>query len=599
MDLFSFVKNSLSIVDLIMEVTPIKQMGTYWKGPCPFHTETDASFTVSPDKQIFYCFGCHASGDVISFFAKIENITQLEAAKLLAEQHNLKIPEEIILASFKNSKSFESKNLSFHVHQCVAKWVHEQLLKSKTAKEYLFSRGISLRSIQQFCLGYFPGGINNINKFIKEMAVNKILAKDLLEVGIIMERKSHFYATFEERILFPIKDTVGRFCGFGGRVFKEDDDRAKYYNSKESDEFIKGKLLFGIDIAKKSIQKARVAFLVEGYLDCIAMVQHGLENTVATLGTACTLNHLKTISRYAHSLCLIYDGDKAGQQAVLRIAQLCWEANLEVKVTILPQNADPASFLKTHGDIETIIQQSRSIFSFFIETMCVQFSKEPLAQKLVLAEKIISVIANINNQFKQDLLIQKASSEMNLPFDSLKELLKTHNRRKKNPLKSSSANNVNNTSRVKNPPFHSQNDNFLLEEKIFSVILNSMSNSVPLTIEPELLVHFSPKIQMLLQKALSFLNDKTNNTFGSFLETLNEKDKSWAIKISLKYEEDGSRELFDQLTFQFYKHNWKKIVVNLKKEMLRAKQQQDDVKLQELFSVFSELKQGMSSRGLI
>ena len=244
MPIFNFLKDKLSILDVICEYVQLKQAGGYWKGPCPFHQEKEASFTVSPDKQIFYCFGCHAGGDLIAFIAKSENLSQFEAAKFLIDKYQIQVPEHFLK---KIDNHIKEKNNYFDICKVVSIWMSKQLQNNQEVQQYLKKRFIELQQIKYFNIGYFPGGINFINRFIKEMAYSGILVKDLIDVGILMEGKSILYSPFEERIIFPIKDFIGRYCGFGGRIFKQLDQRAKYYNSKESDWFSKGKLLFGFD----------------------------------------------------------------------------------------------------------------------------------------------------------------------------------------------------------------------------------------------------------------------------------------------------------------------------------------------------------------
>ncbi len=386
MSLFNYIKANLSIVDVVSEYVHLKQAGGYWKGPCPFHAEKDASFTVSPDKQIFYCFGCQASGDVIAFIAKTENLSQIEAVHHIIDRYKVAVPNDLLQKVGASSQSIKEKDAFFNICTTIATWAHEQLLRNHHATSYLAQRGLTTEINTLFNVGYFPGGVNNLNAFLKSIAKEGILAKDLLEYGFLMEGRAQLYSSFEERIIFPIRDNLGRYCGFGGRIFKNGDERAKYYNSKESDGFIKGKILFGFDLAKKSMQEREFAFLVEGYLDCITMVQYGYTNTVATLGTACTHEHLKLLSRHIKTLYVLYDGDNAGQNAMLRLTELCWEVNLELKVIQLPPKEDPASFLVGNGDLTPYTLNAQDIFTFFVQALSTNFLQKTLSEKVTLAE---------------------------------------------------------------------------------------------------------------------------------------------------------------------------------------------------------------------
>ena len=319
MNLFNYIKNHISILDVVQQYATLKKAGLYYKGICPFHYEKTPSFTVSPHKEIFYCFGCHVGGDVISFTAQAEQCSPLGAAQHLVEYYHLEIPEDIMGSLAKTSQEGHHEKKRYHqLCQQAMHWFHQNLIKSPAVLNYVRQRSIQQAMIERFSLGYFPGGYHAIKRLIAYVGQENFLVDDLLKANILAEGKTDLYSPFEERIIFPIKDHLGRICGFGGRVYKKDDERPKYYNSRENSYFNKGSLLFGFDNAKKSIQEHGAVFLVEGYTDCIAMVQNNYTNTVATLGTACTLEHLHHVARYAQELFVLYDGDQAGQKAVLR-----------------------------------------------------------------------------------------------------------------------------------------------------------------------------------------------------------------------------------------------------------------------------------------
>ena len=228
MNLFSQVKTNLPILDVVGEYTKLKKAGTYWKATCPFHQEKTASFTVSPHKEIFYCFGCNKGGDLIAFIAAAENCTQLEAAQHLIDRYHLEVPATIAKT---NTPNTDEKNRYFDLCQSVALWCHDTLKKSPAAINYLHERGFDDKNIDLFLLGYFPEGLKAIRSFVSSLRSKAILLSDLTAARIIAESRNVLYSPFEGRIIFPIKDHLGRFCGFGGRIFKQQDKRAKYYNS--------------------------------------------------------------------------------------------------------------------------------------------------------------------------------------------------------------------------------------------------------------------------------------------------------------------------------------------------------------------------------
>jgi DNA primase len=595
MSLFNYIKSHLSIVDIVTEHVNLRPVGSYMKGPCPFHAERDASFTVSPSRQIFYCFGCQASGDVIAFMAKIENFSQIESAHYLIDRYKLSVPQELLQKAGEPSQTLQEKESFFHICATIASWAYQQCIQNNQAFAYLEKRRLTPEIIKKFSIGYFPGGVSNINLFLKAMAREGVMAKDLISHGIISESRSQLYSAFEERIIFPIFDSLGRGCGFGGRIFKIGDERAKYYNSRESDYFIKGKVLFGFDLAKKSMHEKEFAFLVEGYLDCIVMVQHGYTNTVATLGTACSLEHLKLLSRHIKTLYVIYDGDDAGQNAMLRLTELCWGVNLELKVIQLSSKEDPASFLSGAGDLTPYILNAQDIFTFFIQTLSANFLNKTLSEKVALAEKITNIIARINDEFKQDILLQQAAMIMQLPTQSLKALTLKQRHRHSYEEHSAEA-----EQQPHLPAASEEQDVCALEEKIFSAIISSAGREAALlTITNELLPFFSVRVQAVF-KIYELIRQQTQtDIWSAFLGRLDEQNKAWVLRIALKYDDVVSQESFEQLVAHFCKLNWKNIVKQIKEEIQEARLLNDAERLNEVLGTFLKLKQGIQSRGLI
>ncbi|MCK4517506.1 DNA primase [Candidatus Babeliales bacterium] len=611
MSIFDFVKSKLSILDVVLDYVPLKQAGTYWKGSCPFHQETDASFTVSPDKQIFYCFGCQAGGDLIAFVAKVENVSQIEAVTLLVEKQNLEIPDSVKQEFGKIAQNSDKKDQYFQACKAAAAWMHEQLLASRVAQNYITKRNITPESTKHFKIGYMPGGMNMMNKFLKDLARQNILLKDLIDAGVVSQGRTSVYSPFEERILFPIHDGIGRCCGFGGRVFHEKDERAKYYNSRESVWFAKGTLLFGLDLAKRTMQHEEKAFLVEGYTDCVAMVQNGYKNTVATLGTACTVDHLKMLSRYIKTLYVLYDGDAAGQKAILRLTELCWQASLELSIIKLPSNQDPASFLESGGDIKKLIASASDILTFFVNSLGGQFWGKPLAEKLTLCDKMIHVVARINDRFKQDLLLQQVASVTQVPFESLKLLLARCNSRDtkhRDALHHRDAQEENkllDSGESKESVFKNIS---ALEQSIVAILIcklftNDVTSDSPMLIDKDLLPYFSKPVQGILKKIEAFARNanKTSKTFDTFLDTIDDSaEKNWVIEQSFVVEDDSNQQaLFESLLFRFRKRNWKQIVLDIKKRIFEAKQHNNTEELALLLSSFLNLKQTMKDRGFV
>lgn len=581
MNLFNFIKNNIRILDVVNEYTTLKKSGgLYWKSPCPFHQEKTPSFTVSPDKEIFYCFGCHESGDVIAFVAKIEKMSQIQAAQYLIEKYNLDVPQSIHMSIRQTRQDQSEKDDYFKLCKLVSDWCHTQLFKYDTALNYVHSRKFNQEIITQFTLGYFPKGNIAIKNLIKEASGHGFLTHDLVQAGILFQGSTTVYSPFEGRIIFPIKDHMGRHCGFGGRIFLPDDDRSKYYNSKENHFFQKGTLLYGLDVAKKNIQQQDSAFLVEGYTDCIAMHSYGYKNSIATLGTACTLEHLKKIAHYTQQLYIMYDGDDAGQQAILRLTQLCWTINIEPKVICLPQESDPASFLYKNQDLKPYIAHAQDVFSFFLKNKGQDFQNKSLKEKLQAATSIIELITNLQDPLKKDILLLQASEILQIPLEILrKEYTVTNKHTEITPTEIKSHNLLSS-----------------LEIKIFSAILHypKLLNNENITL---LTAGFPSPYNELLLKIVKIIEKNESFSLHSIQDQLEIKEQTLINQILFALEDTTIETAFEQMLLQFQKKHWKSIVLNIKMKLLKATQDCNNEEIQAIVTAFQAIKLKLLKNG--
>ncbi len=579
---FNLVKQRVPILDIISHYISLKKIGYYWKGQCPFHDEKTASFTVSPHKEIFYCFGCQMGGDVISFVAKIENCSQFQAVKQLADKYSIELPESFSDESFRD---LDTKKRFFALHEVVAEWAHQVLLKTPTVLEYLARRKFSLASIERFKIGYFPEHERAIKDLSNYSSRHNFLLKDLIEAGILHDGKS-LYSPFEDRLLFPIRDHWGNYCGFGGRVIQPDDQRSKYYNSREHIFFQKGSLLFGFDAAKKEIQKTGIVFLVEGYTDCIALHQHGYSNTVATLGTACTHEHLKQLSAHAHTLYVLYDSDSAGQKATLRLAQMCWEVNLDIKVIMIPDAKDPASFFETQTDLQPAIDQAQDILYFFLMSLGSDFSSKPLTLKLQAMRSFLEIIKKLEDPLKQEILLQKASILFGLPLLVLKQELGSHKKNSFIKKQSPESNKLINAYEISN-----------LEKKFIYVILNKIDLLKNKQVK-DLLEYLPEPFKKIMEKIYNeFSKTDEPQTISTFFSFLDENEKIALSEILFKEEENNDE--IDQIFLLLEKKYWKKIVQVTQQKLSQAEHIKNFDTKQEIIESFLELKKRLLHKGLI
>lgn len=591
MSIFTHVKNSLSIADVIGEYISLKRGGLYLKGSCPFHHEKTASFTVSPHKEIFYCFGCKEGGDVISFIAKMERCTQIEAVNHLIERYNISVPDE--LRKEAPTTSSDVKKRFYLLHELIAKWCHQQLINSPRARRYITDRGIERATMDRFQIGYFPGGPESIKRLLNDMRAHSFLAKDLVDWHILNEGKTTLYSPFEERIIFPIKDHLGRHCGFGGRVFQADDERAKYYNSRESSFFQKGSLIFGLDLAREAIQKKESVFLVEGYMDCTMMAQHGFTNTVATLGTSCTAEHLKILSRYAQQLFVIYDGDNAGRQAILRLTELCWQVELDLNVVCLPADQDPASILSRGGNLQEMIDHAVDIFTFFVESISHGFEEKSLRDKMQTTKRLIETVSRVESPLKQDMLLHTAAQKLSVPFATLKaELTRSSGSSKPSyqaPQEPTKSLELRELSSMPEIP--------ALEKKIFSAIIN---NAELFSHEhEEYLIEYMPEPLCSMLSTLKSLKDTDPSTgFIQLFDQLTAGQKQLVLQLAAA-DQEVDHELFEQLILQLQKKHWKEITHTIKLKLEHAKNTQNEAEATRLVTEFLRLKKKLLHKQLI
>ena len=334
------IKQRLDIVEHISGFVQLKRSGTNYKGVCPFHDEKTPSFMVSPEKQIFHCFGCGAGGDVIGFTMKYDGLSFPEALEVLAAKTGIELKRSQGKDRDRGIKEFlkaiQTEAMSFFMNH---------LEKAPAAKKYITDRGISAETIKQFSLGYSPPGWHNLEEHLRRKGHKPETIK---KSGLVAEGQKGPYDIFRARIMFPILDLYGQVIAFGGRVM--DNSEPKYLNSPDTELFRKGDNLYALNIAKDAIRKDGHAIVVEGYMDAIMCHQHGITSAVAPLGTALTSGHLKKLRRYSEKVVLLFDGDKAGIAAARRSLDLIMSESMSARVLVLPEGEDPDSILNGKGE---------------------------------------------------------------------------------------------------------------------------------------------------------------------------------------------------------------------------------------------------------
>ena len=432
----SEIKHAADIVEIISDAVLLKKAGKNFIGLCPFHTEKTPSFTVSPDKQIFYCFGCGTGGNVFSFLMKQEGLSFPETARRLAKRFGIDLP--INSLSPDELKKINTREGLLDVNRRAMTFFQQALCHEtvgQAARAYLKQRGISQKTIDNFKLGYAPDGWDRLLKFFD----GKRLSTALIEkAGLILPRrnKNGYYDRFRNRIMFPILDASMQVIGFGGRVL--DESLPKYLNSPETPVYNKGNSLYGIQQARNKCRETGEVFIVEGYLDLLALYQHGIENCVATLGTALTSNHIQLLTRYAGRMILVYDSDEAGIRSAQRCIDTFWaehvdfsrqdvfsEERADTHIMVLPSGHDPDSFVFEHGS-EAFLKaaaQSPGIITFLMNRAVEKHGLSTEGKIRIIGELQHSLTA-INDRVAQSLYVKQLAEKIGIDESAIMQRLK-------------------------------------------------------------------------------------------------------------------------------------------------------------------------------
>lgn len=434
-DKVSEIKNTADIVDIVSEVVHLKRSGKNYLGLCPFHSEKTPSFTVSPEKQIFYCFGCATGGNVFSFLMKHDGISFPDAARMLARRHGIDIPTHAMSPDQKRRIS-ERENL-LAINREAMDFFRQELLggaSGKRAMAYLKKRGMDKEILDSFNLGYAPEGWDNLVNFFSKKKIPHALVE---KSGLIVSRKnkSGFYDRFRDRIIFPIFDLSMQVIGFGGRVM--DDSMPKYLNSPETPVYNKRSSLYGIHRAKKKCRESGSVYIVEGYFDLLSLHQHGIENAVATLGTALTTEHVRLLKGYAGRVVLVFDSDDAGIKAALRSIGIFMRGEVDASIIVLPVGYDPDSYLLEFG-YESFINaasKAQGIMSFLMDS-AVKKHGLSIEGKIRVISELKEPLASINdNMMKRSLYIKELAERVSIDEAAVLEKIREVSDQKKKGAK--------------------------------------------------------------------------------------------------------------------------------------------------------------------
>lgn len=424
------IRVTSDIVEIIGEHISLKKSGKNYKGLCPFHQEKTPSFTVSPDKQIFHCFGCSGGGNVFSFLMRFNSLSFPEAVARLGTRYGIAIHSDKRRnnSEFKQAFSQKEREKDYTLNKLAAEYFRNNLIKEKcgkAAREYLNSRNISPDVSRKFFVGYANENWNSLlNYFEKQNADLRVLEK----VGLIKSRESKkgYYDRYRGRIIFPIFSFDNKVCGFGGRDITHDGKAPKYINSPDSVIYNKGKILFGLNFAKESIRESGVILIVEGYFDLISLYQHGIKNTVAVCGTALTESQAGLIKRYTNNAILLFDSDQAGLKATYRGFEVLLKHDLNVKVVDFPDKMDPDDFINQYGlaEFQKKTKESLPFIEFLANKIARKIDLNSLEERLSGLNDILPFVAKIENCVERTEYVTKIAEIFRVSDRSLQEELR-------------------------------------------------------------------------------------------------------------------------------------------------------------------------------
>lgn len=414
-ELIEEVRNSNDIVDIISQYVVLKRSGRNYFGLCPFHKEKSPSFSVSPDKQIFHCFGCGAGGNVFHFISKIENVNFVESMQLLADRAGITLPT---LDNSEDSKKQYLKSKVYEINEIAAQFYHENLYKptSKPAQDYVKKRRLDNKTLKAFQIGY----AGRYNELYQELVKRGYKEEEILASSMVLKNDDgKFVDRFRKRFMIPIRDVREKVIAFGGRVL--DDSKPKYINSPENIVYSKGRNLFGLNVAKRNPMDKIV--IVEGYMDAISLYQRGITNVVASLGTALTEAQGRLLRRYANKIIISYDSDAAGQAATMRGLEILQNLGYDVRILQLddPNVKDPDEYVLKNGSgrFNLCVDKAISLVEFKVKMLKKSMTTDTTSDKIKFLNEVAKILARVDNNIEKEVYIERISKEYNVSKEAI------------------------------------------------------------------------------------------------------------------------------------------------------------------------------------
>jgi len=589
-DLLDEILASTDIVEVINEYVPLKRRGANYLGLCPFHKEKTPSFTVSPDKQIYKCFGCGQGGSVVQFVSKLENLDFKETLEHLAEKANIDLSKYEVNGDFKDGKK-EIKDTIERINKGAARYFYEALTEqlkepNSPLKAYLLKRQLDKNTIVKFGLGFGSKKSETLVQHLTKLGYTK---DEILSSGVVSKNmRGEIYENFASRLIFPILDTRDRVIGFGGRVL--DNSLPKYVNSPENAFYHKGSNLYGLNVAKK--EKLNEIIIVEGYMDTVALHKSGITNAVASLGTALTEKQAKLLKKYAPTIVISYDQDGAGQAATLRAIDILGKEDLKVKVLKLDHDdvKDPDEYINKYGQDHFVncVKNSISAVEYKISRLEGLLDKNDFEQKLEFLTGVAQILAGLKNDIEQEMYIDLVAKKYNVSRDAIKSEI---DKRTKKEVKRENKIQLNEKTSQNILSLRKKQEEYIIalvftkDKKIINNVINRFSK-----------YDFEYEDTRKLFETLKELNDKEDLSKVNLLTKFNETDDVNLITeiLAIDMSQFDREKLFMELDAIFKKYYYQKrraeILGRLSEDISSDEKQMLEIELGQILLKMAKIK---------
>lgn len=591
------IKSRLDIVDVISEYLQLKPAGVNSRALCPFHSEKSPSFMVSRERQLWHCFGCAEGGDMFSFVMKIENVDFQEALKILANKAGVVLIKE-------NPKIAGEKNTIVSITELTAKLWNKILTSSpqgEVARKYLEQRKITKESIEEFMIGYAPDSWDVTHTFLKEKGYKE---NDIFLAGLSVkkERGDGFYDRFRNRIIFPIRDAHSTIVGFGARAMPGHDSKsAKYINSPQTPIYNKSRIVYNLDKAKSSIKEKDLIVFVEGYMDVVSSWQAGVQNVVATSGTALTSDHIKSVKRYSNNLAMAFDSDEAGQNASFRGIDLVLGTEMNLKIISIPFGKDPDECIQKDPRLwHDAVFSSSPFMEYMLSVTLKKYPTDGIEDKKKISARLLPFIAKISNMIEQEHWFKKLASVLNVSEEILREAIARMPQKKDYPNISSP--------KSSKTPVSIKSRSQALDEVLLGILLK-YPNNIPFVISmcaPEylqtqelrglykkLIIYYTKYIdssereKFVFEDFCEFLNSE-DNTEGKIFQKLSETLILLAEKDYFEYDSILIKEEIQKIITSLHAHFLHIQLDSIKKQLQDAEKNEDSKTIKELEQQFNQ-----------